>query len=386
MMYQRLAMPSVVGGIFTDIISRMIFSNFGYCPICEQNTEFSATHEWLRDFYLCNRCGTAPRQRAVVEVLNTVEPRWRKMLIHESSPCIPFFAKQCAGYTCSYYLEDVALGSEKRGQRCENLEQLTFSDATFDVFLTQDVLEHVLRPDVAVREIARVLRPGGVHIFTAPKHKHLLKSYPRARLASTGEIEHLLTPEYHGNPIGDGRSLVTWDYGADFEDLLATWSGYLVSDYVIRDRARGIDGEYLDVFVMCKDGANRVPRFTKKDGGPVWNIEAVGNTDRAWERKSFELSTRQELVMSGWAVDQESNKVAGGVEVVIDDTPYQAEVGGSRPDVASFLGNPDCADCGYVLRLPPGRFVAGPHTFFVRVFTNDRQSYWEAGPYALNVK
>ncbi len=132
------------------------------------------------------------------------------------------------------------------------------SSNSFDIFITQDVLEHVFKPDRALAEIMRVLRPDGLHIFTAPKHKHLLKSYPRAR--SNGKhIEHLLEPQYHGNPIGDGRSLVTWDYGADFDDLIETWSGCNTCTYVLRDRRRGIDGEYLEVFVTTKaPGAAKV--------------------------------------------------------------------------------------------------------------------------------
>jgi hypothetical protein len=57
---------------------------------------------------------------------------------------------------------------------------------------------------------------------------------------------------FHGNPVGDGRSLVTWDYGDDFEDLLTKWSGYPVKTYVTRDRNLGLDGEYLEVFVCRK--------------------------------------------------------------------------------------------------------------------------------------
>ena len=238
----------------------VVFSNEGYCPICRQRSRFVAKQEWLRDFYLCEGCWSCPRQRALVEILETTAPRWRELTVHESSPSINFFAAQCPGYTHSFFFENVPLGSFKDSARCEDLECLTFADDTFDVFLTQDVLEHVVRPDRALREIVRVLKPGGVHIFTTPKHKHLLSSSPRVRWNDGGEIEYLIPPQYHGNPIGDGRSLVTWDYGADFDDLASEWAGYLVSDYVIRDRKRGIDGEYLDVFVIRKDELNRQPR------------------------------------------------------------------------------------------------------------------------------
>ncbi len=216
-----------------------------------------ASNEWLRDYYLCSRCGSIPRQRATAEVLNLVRPGWRGLTVHESSPCINFYAEQCAGYTYSFYFEGIPPGSRKDGHLCENLESLTFADCTFDVFITQDVLEHVFSPDRVVREIMRVLKPQGVHVFTAPKHKHLLRSCRRARLREDGTVEHLLPAEYHGNPIGDGSSLVTWDYGADFDDLLMSWAGYVDSDYVLRDHSRGIAGEYLDVFVMRKDERNR---------------------------------------------------------------------------------------------------------------------------------
>jgi SAM-dependent methyltransferase len=239
----------------------IVLENDGYCSICMSETRFVARKEWLRDNYLCERCESIPRQRALVEVLNLMRPNWRSLQIHESSPSMLFFAQQCRGYTCSFFFEDVPLGTLKDGNRCENLEALTFPPQSFDIFITQDVLEHVFHPDRALSEIMRVLRPGGLHIFTAPKHKHLLKSEPRAKLVG-GSIVHLQEPNYHGNPIGDGRALATWDYGADFDDLIQLWSGYATSNFTIRDRRRGIDGEYLDVFATLKDPVNslEVPR------------------------------------------------------------------------------------------------------------------------------
>jgi SAM-dependent methyltransferase len=46
--------------------------------------------------------------------------------------------------------------------------ELPFADATFDVIFCTEVLEHVPDPHLAVREIARVLVPGGKVFITVP--------------------------------------------------------------------------------------------------------------------------------------------------------------------------------------------------------------------------
>jgi SAM-dependent methyltransferase len=234
-----------------------ILENNGYCPICMGEARFVAAQDRLGDHYICERCKSIPRQRALVEVVNIFRPNWRSLRIHESSPSMRFFLDQCRDYSYSFVYPDLSAVPHREGDRCESLEALTFSNASFDIFITQDVLEHVFHPNKVLAEITRVLRPGGIHIFTAPKRKYLLKSYRRAKLVD-GTVEHLHEPTYHANPIGDGRSLVTWDYGADFDDLIQQWSGCTTCNFIIRDRNRGIDGEYIDVFVTLKEPANRL--------------------------------------------------------------------------------------------------------------------------------
>lgn len=228
------------------------WENPGYCHCCRSKTSFRAHGEWLRDMYLCNRCGSIPRQRNIQYVLDTFFPKWESRLVHESSPSTSYISQFAKQYTSSQYLPEAPEGSLVNGVRCENLEHLTFPDNSFDIFITQDVLEHVFRPELAIREIHRVLKPGGFHIFTTPKHRGLPASYPRARLNNDGVIDYIHPADYHGNPVGDGRALVTWDYGADFDSLVSTWAQTTLCAYSTVDAFRGINDQYNEVFVTLK--------------------------------------------------------------------------------------------------------------------------------------
>lgn len=52
-------------------------------------------------------------------------------------------------------------------------EAIAYPDASFDVVVALDVLEHVPDHEAAVREIARVLKPGGIFVATVPAHPKL---------------------------------------------------------------------------------------------------------------------------------------------------------------------------------------------------------------------
>jgi SAM-dependent methyltransferase len=96
------------------------------------------------------------------------------------------------------FFEDVAPGESKNGVRCENLERLTFGDASLDLAITEDVFEHVRDYEKGFSELWRVLKPGGYHIFTVPFYF----DQPTASLfRKRGEAYELIEPiEYHGDP------------------------------------------------------------------------------------------------------------------------------------------------------------------------------------------
>lgn len=230
-------------------------ANKGFCPICEKNTIFLKHSSWLRDDYKCKICHSIPRQRALINTLNVFFPNYPKLIIHESSPCgasSDFIKKECQGYTSSQYFLDVDTGSYKKGIRCENLEKLNFEDDSFDLFITQDVFEHIINPDKAFKEIQRVLKPGGAHVFTVAMFKNLKKTRPRV-VEFNGRLKHLLEAQYHANPIDPaGGALVTYDYGIDLPDYIYEQSGMYTTIFLNRDIKLGLDGEFLEVFISKK--------------------------------------------------------------------------------------------------------------------------------------
>jgi len=207
----------------------------GYCRLCEREVDFLVDRQcgatemggvWLpnwRERMTCLGCGLNNRQRMMaLTARNRIgqlrDKRPDVYLMEMVTPIYHWLSTSVpqARYTGSEYLgEDIKSGKIIKGIRHEDVERLSFDDNSFDLVISNDVLEHVLNPDKALLETCRILRPQGVLLMTVPFHLDKENNERRAEWASGG-IKHLLPPCYHGNPLSDKGSLVVTDFGWDF--------------------------------------------------------------------------------------------------------------------------------------------------------------------------
>ena len=154
-----------------------------------QRVTFHAYGPWYRDQLVCTSCGSIPRQRALMLVLSIVRPDWRQARLWDIAPSGPASARlkrECEPYLASHYRAGVPAGAIVDGMRNEDLERPSLPDGSMDVIVSSDVFEHVIDIDVALAQIARVLTPDGVHVWTVPQISTLMTSKPRVRRGPAG--------------------------------------------------------------------------------------------------------------------------------------------------------------------------------------------------------
>lgn len=232
------------------------FSAKGRCPCCDKDVVFRARNSWLRDSFLCTNCTSIPRERAIMLIIEKVLPNWKDLKIHESSPgnkgASLKLKENCIGYIASQYFPGEKFGTSIGDFRNEDLENQTFENESFDLVVSQDVMEHVYDPEQAFKEIARTLKKGGYYIFTTPLVNKFRPSEVWAKKGEGGKPIFLKEPEYHGNPVDPEGSPVTMHWGYDIVGFIKSASGMDAVIEYIDDLNFGIRAEFNEVIVCRK--------------------------------------------------------------------------------------------------------------------------------------
>ncbi len=209
----------------------------GTCSLCGWQGRFQRTHRSERETLACGNCRATLRYRGQAEVICREIGAGRfatlaalaaggglsELAIYEpgiTGPLRPFLC-QAGRYEQSIYDPDQPSGTlGADGLVYQDLMATAFPDAGFDLVVTSDIFEHVRKPFPAFAEIRRILKPGGLHVWTVPIGMPP-PGETRSRVDTSGpEDRMILPPVYHGSGT-DGLSLVYTDFGRDIGRLLA---------------------------------------------------------------------------------------------------------------------------------------------------------------------
>jgi SAM-dependent methyltransferase len=199
-----------------------------------------------RESMFCRRCCASLRVRRFSEVLLSLygpglpsvaalvrDPGFRALDVAEintigSMGSLHAQLRQLPRLAFSEYAGPDRLGKLVDGVRNEDVSRLTYPDASFDLLLSSDTLEHVPDFGAALRESRRVLRTGGRHLFTVPIVATRPTTETRATLGPSGAPVHHMPPLFHGRGAGlyrhvpVGADMLTFtEFGRDLVDHIA---------------------------------------------------------------------------------------------------------------------------------------------------------------------
>ena len=149
------------------------------------------------------------------------------------------YDRMIAGYStqvigCDVNEEDLAhartlnQGVMNLRYEANNALALTYPEASFDLIVSCEVIEHVGQPEQMVREMYRVLRPGGVAIMTFPSREFPITYDPVNRI-----WQWIRKPADRENLISQGAYAFGHDYliGSDDFKKWALNAGFQIVEF-----------------------------------------------------------------------------------------------------------------------------------------------------------
>ncbi len=187
----------------------------GSCPFCGPTLLLRLACDELA--VRCARCGASAVHISLGWAMRHQAADLQERIVCELSargPLAAFLLRLADTVCLSEFCEGAVPGSMHGGVRCEDVQQLSYADASFDLCTSTEVLEHVPDDARAFAELHRVLKPGGVLLFTVPLTR-AETTLERARLEN-GQVRHLHPPMHHGDPLRPGQGILCYrDYGRD---------------------------------------------------------------------------------------------------------------------------------------------------------------------------
>jgi hypothetical protein len=115
----------------------------------------------------------------------------------------------------------------------------------------------------------------------------------------------------------------------------------------------------------------------KSDKLPKYHLDRIGAENNPDPKKTVQVAADSSIMFMGWAIDDTTKQLPGGVDIAIDQSVYSAHAGTNRSDVADYFKRPELATAGFELIVPAGQLSKGEHTATIRVISSDKKSYFQ---------
>jgi SAM-dependent methyltransferase len=164
----------------------------------------------------CLRCGASAITQSLVDVVLQACGDLAQLSVYELSAAgalVDWLRPRAGRLITSEFFDAVAPGESHHGVVCQDVQRLTFDDACFDVCTSTEVFEHVEDDIAGFREILRVLRPGGVCVFTVPLGTNA--GTVERTAWRDGRRVAVLPAEYHADRYRGQRVFCYRNYGTD---------------------------------------------------------------------------------------------------------------------------------------------------------------------------
>lgn len=182
------------------------------CPLCDYRGRFWSHGTPPRGEAMCPRCLSLERHR----LLHLLIDRFAATAL-EGKRVLHFAPEACVRGRLGRMSDYVTADIDGRGVDCQcAMEAIPFADGSIDAVIANHVLEHVDDDVDAMREVRRVLGPGGMAILSVP----IIQGWDE-----TYENPGIVAPHLRRTHFGqeDHKRL----YGRDFTDRLRR-AGFMV--------------------------------------------------------------------------------------------------------------------------------------------------------------